>query len=109
MEENVWVKPEVLAKIREDYVLISLYVDERTALPASERISKYTGKEIKTVGKKWHDFQKAIYGINSQPYYVLLDHKEKLLNQPVAYTPSVNKYLEFLVEGLEEFEKRKSI
>ena len=106
MEENVWSDPRVLKRLSEDYVLISLYVDEMTELPESEQKEVVVGsrkKKIRTVGNKWSYFQASRYGINSQPYYVLMDHDEKLLTNPEAYTPDVEEYLAFLDEGIRNF------
>jgi len=109
MEDNVWSDPKVMNRISEKYVLISLYVDDKEALPdAQQAVSPTTGKKIKTVGNKWSDMQASVYQTNSQPYYVLLDHKGKILAKPHGYTPDVKKYLSFLDEGLCRFQKRKS-
>lgn len=108
MEDNVWSDAKVLKKLAEDYVLISLYVDDKEKLPGEQQYtSKTTGKKIKTTGNKWSDFQIIKYQTNSQPYYVLLDNKEKLLAKPRGYTPDIKTYLQFLDEGLCRYEKRK--
>ncbi|MGI4742064.1 MAG: thioredoxin family protein [Janthinobacterium lividum] len=74
MEATVWPDPQVLPRLRQDYVLVQLYVDDKTELPAAEQtVSGFSGKKINTIGKKWSDFQAARYNANSQPYYVLLD------------------------------------
>jgi thiol:disulfide interchange protein len=108
MEARVWSDPRVLKKLREDFVLVALYVDDKTELPESEWItSTYDGKVKKTIGKKYADYQISKYNINAQPYYVLLDAKGELLVSPKAYDLDVEKFLEFLDSGLAEFEKRK--
>ncbi len=108
MEDNVWSDPDILKRLREDYVLISLYVDDKTKLPESEQIvSATTGKKIKTQGNKWSDMQAAVYKTNSQPYYILLDNKGKKLAQPRGYTPEVDTYRKFLDEGVCRYKKRK--
>lgn len=108
MEQNVWPQPSVLPYINNDFVLISLYVDDRTELPAdSQYVSKHTDKKIKTTGNKWSEMQTVRYNTNTQPYYVLLDNNENILNKPRGYTPDVTEYSAFLKEGLEEFKKRK--
>ncbi len=108
MEDNVWSDPEVLKRLSEKYVLISLYVDDKTELPPGEQYeSKVLDKNINTTGRKWSDLQASVYQTNSQPYYVLLDHKEKLLAKPRGYTPDIPTYIQFLDEGLCRFEKRK--
>jgi thiol:disulfide interchange protein DsbD len=107
MEDNVWSDPRILKKLRDDYVIISLYVDDKTPLPEEERyVSAVTGKKIKTVGNKWSDMQASLFNTNSQPYYVLLDHEGKLLARPRGYTPEVEVYNRFLEEGLCRFRKR---
>jgi thiol:disulfide interchange protein DsbD len=108
MEDNVWSDPKVLKRLSEDYVLISLYVDDKTPLPESEqRVSEHTKRKIKSIGNKWSDLQAGTYGTNSQPYYVLLDNKANLLAEPRGNTPDISTYLGFLDEGLCRFEKRK--
>ncbi|MGE5428689.1 MAG: cytochrome c biogenesis protein CcdA, partial [Methylococcaceae bacterium] len=80
MEANVWSDTRVLERLRNNFVVIALYVDDKTTLPQSEWVtSTYDGKVKKTLGKKYADFQISRYGVNAQPYYVLLDHKEQLL------------------------------
>lgn len=101
MEENVWVEPEILNIIREKYVLISLYVDDKTDLPKAEQIvSTCTGKKIRTIGNKWSEYQTCNFKTNTQPYYVLMSNKGTVLNTPVGYTPDVETYKNFLNEGL---------
>lgn len=108
MEDNVWSQPKILKKLSDDYVLISLYVDDKTPLPEKEQyVSSFTGKNIRTIGNKWSDMQSNIYKTNSQPYYVLLDHKGKLLAKPRGYTPDVDIYNSYLEEGLCRWGKRK--
>ncbi len=107
MEDNVWSQPTVLKKLTNDYVLISLYVDDKTPLPTEQQyVSPFTGKKIKTTGNRWSDLQSKIFQTNSQPYYVLLDHNGKLLAIPRGYTPDVDTYSKFLDEGLCRFKKR---
>ncbi|GIV34345.1 MAG: thiol:disulfide interchange protein [Chitinophagales bacterium] len=109
MEENVWVEPEVLRYLKEEYVLISLYVDDKTALPKSEqKVSPCTGKMIKTVGNKWSEYQACAFNTNSQPYYVLMTPSQELLNTPRGYTPDKERYIRFLQEGLEKFRNGNS-
>ncbi len=107
MEQNVWPKKQVNEIINNEYVLVSLYVDDRTELPKdSQYVSKATGKNIVTTGNKWTELESTRYKINSQPYYVLLDNNEKLLNDPRGYTPDVDEYAKFLQDGVNEFKKR---
>lgn len=108
MEDNVWSQPAVLKVIAEDYVLISLYVDDKTELPASKQfVSTYTNKKVKTTGNKWSEMQSRIFKTNSQPYYVLLDHQGKLLANPVGYTPDAVVYKKYLEEGKCRFRGRE--
>ena len=104
MEATVWADGEVLRRLRDDYVLISLYVDDKTPLPLEEQfVSKFSGKKIKTVGNLWSDYQASTFNINSQPYYVLMDHDRTLLVPPTAYDPSIPAYINFLDSGKEVF------
>ncbi len=107
MEDNVWSDPKILKRLSEQYVLISLYVDDKTPLPESEQfISPTSGRKIRSTGNKWSDFQARVFQTNSQPYYVLLDNKGKLLAEPRGYTPDVKAYAAFLDEGTCRYNKR---
>ncbi len=104
MEERVWSEPQILETLKNEVVLISLYVDDKRELPESEKYtSETTGKDIETIGNKWSDFQIERYKANAQPYYVLIGHDEENLNQPVAYEPDADLYLEWLQEGIGNF------
>ncbi len=106
MEANVWSDPRVQEMLRNDFVKISLYVDDRTSLPESEQfVSTALGRErnIRTVGQKWSVFQAERYGINTQPYYLILDHDENLLAPAYGYDTSIPKYIEFLETGKNNF------
>jgi len=108
MEEQVWSDPRVLKLLREDFVLISLYVDEKKALPAEEQIEVMIGsktKKLRSVGNKWSYFQASRYGTNSQPYYVIIDHQERQLGEPAAYDPDIDKYVAWLEQGLSAFNR----
>jgi len=108
MEDNVWSDSKVLNRLSEKYVLISLYVDDKEALPPDQQIvSPVTGRKIKTTGNKWNDFQASIYNTNSQPYYVLIDNQARLLAKPRGYTPDIKTYLSYLDEGLCRYNSRK--
>lgn len=108
MEDNVWSDPKVMKKLSENYVLISLYVDDKESLPAEKQYtSPTTGKKITTTGKMWSDFQASKYQTNSQPYYVLLDNNAKPLAKPRGYTPEISTYAKFLDEGLCRYQFRK--
>jgi thiol:disulfide interchange protein len=100
MEEGVWVNPDVKKIMSEDYILVSLYVDEKKELPVEEQfVSCKTGKTIRTVGNKWSNMQVVNFNTNSQPQYILLSPEGKMLAEPVGYT-SVDEYLSFLKSGL---------
>ncbi|MEO0526453.1 MAG: cytochrome c biogenesis protein CcdA [Bacteroidota bacterium] len=104
MEENVWSEPDIYPLINEDYVLISLYVDDRKKLPDNERFNfKYDSgrvKTIETIGQKWGTFQTLNFNAASQPYYVLLSPNMQVLNHAVQYTDR-NAYRDWLLKGLE--------
>ena len=106
MEDNVWSDPEVLKRLSEKYVVISLYVDDKKALPENEQYVSESGKQIRTTGNKWSDMQRTQYKTNSQPYYILLDNNGKILANPRGYTPDIDTYVKFLDEGLCRYEKR---
>ena len=103
MEELVWSKPEVLNLLKNDVVLISLYGDSQEELPAAEQGVSASGRRIKTVGNKWSNFQIERYNIVAAPYYVMLDHDETLLNEPVGYTPDAKKYEKWLKKAIITF------
>jgi thiol:disulfide interchange protein DsbD len=112
MEENVWTDPEVYKYIKENYILVSLYVDDRASLPVLEQLPVYTtvdgqSKEIMTAGDKWATFESENIRQTAQPYYVLLDNKERLLNNPVAYTPDAKQYLNWLKCGKQAFDSNQ--
>lgn len=109
MEEQVWSHEDIFKTINEDYILVSLYVDDRKMLSEDEKFKflKPTGgvKKIITIGDKWATFQTINFQNNSQPYYVLMDSDLNLLNKPTAYTPDADEYLAWLKEGLDNFKK----
>ena len=94
MEENVWIDPEVNKMLNDDYVLVSLYVDDRKKL--DKVLKTPDGTKVRNVGNKWAQFQKINFKKSSQPYYVLISADETVLNKPVAYTPDIGAYKEFL-------------
>ncbi len=107
MEENVWVDPQVLKRLKEDFVMVALYIDERLELPESEwYTSEYDGKVKKSLGKQNADFQITRFKNNAQPYYVILDHEENLLSQPRSYDTKISTFIEFLDGAKEEFKMR---
>lgn len=106
MEDNVWSDPAILSILKNDVVLISLICDSRDKLPENEVFeSKYSGREITTVGEKWGDFEIGRYSSNARPYYVLLRTDESKLNEPVGYTPDIEQYRAWLQSGLANFKK----
>ncbi len=108
MEANVWAVPDVLKRLREDFVIAALYVDDKTTVPQNEWVtSKYDGKVKKTIGAIYADVEVSRFNVNSQPYYVLLDTAGNLLNKPVAYDRNVDNFIKFLDSGLENFRKQQ--
>jgi len=104
MENNVWSDENVLQVLKNEVVLISLYVDDKRELPKSEQtVSKITGNEITSVGDKWTEFIITKYKTNTQPFYVLIDLNEQKLNEPISYTPNVEDYLGWLKDGISKF------
>ncbi len=110
MESNVWSDPEVLRRLRDDYVIVAMYVDDKKQLPEEEWIvSNYDGKTKKTLGKKNANYQIENYNVNAQPYYVLLDNEGKALHTPRAYDLDVDAFVKFLDEGIKNFKNGKSV
>lgn len=113
MEEHVWPNQGIKEMMNEDFVLISLYVDDRTELPEDEQVSlpKHNGGErmLRTIGDKWHFFQTEYFRNNSQPLYALVAPDGKLLNKPVGYTPSVDDFRNFLQCGLEAYQDNQEL
>jgi len=103
MEENVWVKSEVRNYIKDDYVLVSLYCDDKEKLASPFKIGD---RIAETEGNKWSYFQQEYYANNAQPFYVLIDHKGRLLAEPRGYTTDAGEYAKFLEEGLCRFKNR---
>lgn len=107
MEATVWSDPRVLERLKNEFVIIALYVDDKTTLPESEWVtSAYDGKVKKTLGKKYADFQITHFGVNAQPYYVLLDTGGNMLVEPKAYDLNPNNFIEFLDEGIRKFNQQ---
>ncbi len=108
MEENVWSKDKILPIFKNEVVLVSLFVDERTKLPEDKQyISKYTGDKVTTVGQKWSEFETYKYKNNSQPLYVIENHEGKNMNEPIGYTPEVDVYYKWLKKGIENFKRQQ--
>ena len=106
MEASVWTDPQVADLITKDYVLISLYVDDKTPLaePLTVTDEKGEAKTLRTVGAKWSYLQSHKFGANAQPYYVILDNNGKPLCGSRAYKEDVPEYVQFLQEGLSRYE-----
>mgnify|MGYP000924270477 FL=1 len=108
MEAAVWTDPKVSDLINNDYVLITLYVDNKTPLTEPVKIIENgTERTLRTVGDKWSYLQRVKFGANAQPFYVLLDNQGKPLNKSYAYNEDIPKYIEFLQIGLENYKKEK--
>ena len=108
MEANVWPDKQVYKMISQDYVLIQLYVDDKTEMAKEDIVITPEGRTLNTIGKKWSDLQARKFGSNSQPFYVLLDARtEALLAQPQGADYDPVKYAGYLKEGLETFSKNK--
>ncbi len=106
MESKVWSDPEVLKRLRNDFIIVELYVDDRTRLPESEWItSVYDGKVKKTIGKVNADLEISRFRVNSQPYYVILDTNEKVLTHPIGHTLDIREFINFLDQGKKAFDK----
>ncbi|QEC52044.1 thioredoxin-like protein [Anseongella ginsenosidimutans] len=104
MEASVWPDAQVLERLRNDFVLVQLYVDDKTALPEDEQyVSEFSGKTINTIGKKWSDFQASRFNTNSQPYYVIVNHQGQVLVPPRAFDLDIPEYVAFLDKGIEAF------
>ena len=106
MELAVWTDPKVSDIINNDYVLITLYVDNKTPLSSPVKIMENgTERTLRTVGDKWSYLQRVKFGANAQPFYVLIDNEGKPLNKSYSYDESIPKYIEFLQTGLENYKK----
>ena len=111
MEENVWSNPEVYKIMKDNYIIVSLYVDDKKSLPAAKQFTYKTKdgieKEILSVGDKWATFETENFKNNAQPLYAILNGDEILMNYPVGYTPGIKEYKDWLLCGLDAFKKSK--
>ncbi len=108
MENNVWTDPRVHKLMKDELIIISLYVDDKRKLPENEQyVSKYSGKKITLAGDKWAELEIYEFKSNSQPYYVLLSPDGKVLNQPVAYLDDPGAYAAWLQEGIDKFKQHQ--
>ena len=106
MEAAVWTDSEVKRIITEDYVLIQLFVDDKTPLPEPvEVVENGQPRKLRTVGDKWSYFQRHKFGSNTQPFYVLLDNDGNPLNAAYSYDEDIQKYTDFLNKGLKNYDK----
>ncbi|MEO8473439.1 MAG: disulfide bond formation protein DsbD, partial [Chryseolinea sp.] len=104
MEAVVWSDPEVLKRLQKDFVVVALYVDDKTELPESEwYTSKYDQKVKKTIGKQNADLQITNLNNNAQPFYVLLGIDERVLVSPYGYDKHVDSFVKFLESGSKKF------
>jgi thiol:disulfide interchange protein len=111
MEENVWSDPRIERILRNDVVLISLYVDDPKKLPKDEwYYSEHLGQKVKTIGNRWAEFQVMHYNRNSQPFYLFLDHESMVpLTEPEAYNSNATEYYEWLLKGVEAFKAKNAL
>ena len=110
MEASVWTDPQVSKILQDEYVLVSLWVDDKASLPENQKVHVTINgieKSITTVGNKWSLFQEQFFHNTSQPYYILLDNNGRMLNVPRAYDEDVDAYKEWLKEGLKEYNNRR--
>lgn len=106
MELAVWTDPQISQIMNDDYVLITLYVDEKTNLPEPIKITENGKKRtLRTIGDKWSYLQRSKFGANAQPFYVLLDNEGKPLNSSYSYDEDIAKYKDFLQTGLKNYKK----
>jgi thiol:disulfide interchange protein DsbD len=111
MEENVWTEPEVYNYIKQNFILVSLYVDDKQKLTIQQRINNYKTKDggvkdIISVGDKWATFESENFEQSTQPLYVILNNEQQLVNNPVGYTPDAKEYKAWLQCGKETFDKK---
>lgn len=106
MELSVWVDEKVSSLINDEYVLITLYVDDKTPLPEKVTVQENGAERIlRTVGDKWSYLQRTKFGANAQPFYVLIDNNGMPLNKSYSYDEDVDKYVDFLQTGLNNYKK----
>jgi thiol:disulfide interchange protein len=110
MEENVWSDPEIHQLMKDNFIVVSLYVDDKKELPVNEQF-EYTSKdgvkkEMVTYGDLWSSFETENFANNAQPLYAVLNTDQRLLSHPVGYTPDKQTYLNWLKASLEAFDNR---
>jgi thiol:disulfide interchange protein DsbD len=106
MEASVWTDPQVADKLTKDYILISLFVDDKTPLAEPIKVNE-DGQQrtLRTIGDKWSYLQSHKFGANAQPFYVAVDNEGKPLTASHSYKEDVQEYIEFLDKGLENYKK----
>lgn len=107
MENKVWPDKRILEALKTKFVIVSLYIDDRTELPESEQFITPEGKKINTLGKKNSNFQLKKFNSNSQPYYAILDHEGNIMNGSLGLTLDAEEFLSFLNQGASKFEEKK--
>ena len=109
MEAAVWTDPAVADKLEKDYVLISLYVDDKTKLPKPMEVTLPNGQKrtLRTIGDKWSYLQSSKFGANAQPFYVTLDNEGNVLSGSFSYKEDIPAYLDFLNKGLDAYRAKK--
>jgi len=107
MEAAVWTDETVKKTINDDYVLIQLFVDDKTPLPEPIEVTENgQTRKLRTVGDKWSYFQRTKFGSNTQPFYVLLDNEGMPLNGSCSYDEDIDKYIKFLNTGLKNYDRK---
>ena len=107
MEASVWTDPKVKQLLEKEYVLITLFVDNKTRLPSVVEIEEYgKTRKLKTIGDKWSYLQRSKFGANAQPFYVLLDNEGMPLSSSYAYDENISKYIKFLQDGLTNYREK---
>lgn len=110
MEARVWSDPRILKRLKEDFVLVALYVDDRTELPESDwYTSEYDGKVKKTIGRQNADYQIKTYNNNAQPFYIILNNDEQVIVNPRAYDLSIEGFATFLDDAKGKFKEGESL
>ena len=105
MEARVWADPTVQQILRDEYVIVALYTDDKMPLEESNWVMTDSGKTLKTLGKVNANYALTRFGVNAQPYYVLQGKDGKVLGEPRGYDLSVEGFVEFLKNGVEEYKK----
>ena len=108
MEAAVWPDARVRELMTQDYVLISLYVDDKTPLPETLTVTEADGStaKLRTVGDQWSYFQRSQFGAQTQPFYVLLNHDAQPLAEPYSFNEDIDSYIQWLESGLKAFRQR---